>query len=670
MKLSDQITRRHLFVAFGTSSQTGSLSSVDLAATRDEATVALTASDGSVAPIAGADASTAGVMTAADKAKLDKLPPTTTREFGAFSDIPGVAVGTGITHLRTAGYSIAGDGGGALYKRVGSEPSHQFKVQSADATWWEGVPERGVINGDAFGAAGDGVADDTAALQAAIDYAQQFISLDLPTIALGRGQYRITSPLTATTSGNHFRLTSPHKRQASIVADAVMGAMLTVGQATGVFSRLRIDGIRFDCNFKADSALDLTYVRYSLIENNEFSKMTAGNPAVILGRWVNRFRHNTINGMDSAGTTPSGHGLHIPNDATNNFVVEENSFTSCAVGLKNNANAHDLHIHRNTFDNCPNAAIWLAVGGRNTTIENNYIEKCGSAGAGNGVDIPAVGGGTVNVNGAIVASWDGTTPSTEFQNLVVARNQFANVSSEAWLVVSGVRGLVFQDNHGLDQYAYDNCVRFVERAALNAPRGIIIDQKNYNGQFTKLVDLAGVTNNEVDHCGFIIRDRKLALHSTGENAQGRLRDLLGDIADWTTSGTGSVALEASKLEGVDEIWKFTGDVEKAITVNLEAAGLSNLRDRYIRVTFLSKGTVATANGIWFRLYTDTGGGLTQRISTTRTSNDAWIVGGRNFTLYVPESATRIWARLRPVSTSDDAFLSRLHIDAASAELRL
>ena len=88
MKLSDQITRRHLFVAFGTSSQTGSLSSVDLAATRDDASVALTASDGSVAPIAGADAFAAGVMTAADKTRLDNLPPTTTRDFAIPATAP------------------------------------------------------------------------------------------------------------------------------------------------------------------------------------------------------------------------------------------------------------------------------------------------------------------------------------------------------------------------------------------------------------------------------------------------------------------------------------------------------------------------------------------------------------------------------------------------------
>ena len=33
--------------------------------------------------------------------------------------------------------ATAGDGGGALYKRAVSEPSHPGKIQSADGTWWE-----------------------------------------------------------------------------------------------------------------------------------------------------------------------------------------------------------------------------------------------------------------------------------------------------------------------------------------------------------------------------------------------------------------------------------------------------------------------------------------------------------------------------------------------------
>lgn len=74
--------------------------------------------------------------------------------------------------MRTAGYAAAGDGGGALYKYVASEPSHDGKIEDADGNWFE-LAER-EVSVLMFGAAadGDGVGAGTnlyTALQAAID---------------------------------------------------------------------------------------------------------------------------------------------------------------------------------------------------------------------------------------------------------------------------------------------------------------------------------------------------------------------------------------------------------------------------------------------------------------------------------------------------------------------
>jgi hypothetical protein len=180
MKLSEQITRRQLFVAFGSTMQSGGLSSVDLAATRDPDRVILTASDGSAAPVEGANPAAAGVMTAADKAKLDGLPPASFREFAARPEIASAVIGAGITHLRTAGYAAAGDGGAALYRRAGAAPSHALKVQSADGAWWEIVPDKGAISFIACGGiAGDNPANgaaNVAAFNAFIGYARTLMT--------------------------------------------------------------------------------------------------------------------------------------------------------------------------------------------------------------------------------------------------------------------------------------------------------------------------------------------------------------------------------------------------------------------------------------------------------------------------------------------------------------
>lgn len=58
----------------------------------------------------------------------------------AFVEIATVPLS--VVHFRTAGFATNGDGGGALYRRVGSEPSHAFKVQSDDGAWWEVATDR------------------------------------------------------------------------------------------------------------------------------------------------------------------------------------------------------------------------------------------------------------------------------------------------------------------------------------------------------------------------------------------------------------------------------------------------------------------------------------------------------------------------------------------------
>lgn len=111
------------------------------------------------------------------------------RDFDTISVVQNTSVDPSVNFIRTAGYSAVGDGGGALYKRVATEPSHAGKVQSDDGTWWEIAEQE--FNVRMFGAKGDGVTDDTAAIQGAIDA--------LParggTVRIPGGRYSISSTI-------------------------------------------------------------------------------------------------------------------------------------------------------------------------------------------------------------------------------------------------------------------------------------------------------------------------------------------------------------------------------------------------------------------------------------------------------------------------------------------
>lgn len=92
----------------------------------------------------------------------DVVPSAIASGFGTRALAAAATIPSGQDFIQTAGYSTAGDGGGALYKRVSSEPSHAGKFQSADGAWFEIAEE--VLSPLMLGAKGDGTTDDTTAL--------------------------------------------------------------------------------------------------------------------------------------------------------------------------------------------------------------------------------------------------------------------------------------------------------------------------------------------------------------------------------------------------------------------------------------------------------------------------------------------------------------------------
>jgi hypothetical protein len=89
-------------------------------------------------------------------------------DYATHATVVAATIAYGVTHLRTAGYSVVGDGGGALYKKVPAIPTHAGKIQSADGAWWE-LTET-IVRPQMFGglATGSDIAD--VPWQQAVDY--------------------------------------------------------------------------------------------------------------------------------------------------------------------------------------------------------------------------------------------------------------------------------------------------------------------------------------------------------------------------------------------------------------------------------------------------------------------------------------------------------------------
>jgi hypothetical protein len=87
-------------------------------------------------------------------------------EFNTRGLAQAATISGGIQFVWTAGYTIVGDQGGALYVRAGSSTPGGF--QSADGAWWQLVGT--AVTSEMFGSKGDGSRDDSAAYQTAINY--------------------------------------------------------------------------------------------------------------------------------------------------------------------------------------------------------------------------------------------------------------------------------------------------------------------------------------------------------------------------------------------------------------------------------------------------------------------------------------------------------------------
>ncbi|WP_051166685.1 collagen-like protein [Rhizobium favelukesii] len=111
-----------------------------------------------------------------------------------------VSLPSTVTAIRVGGYYAPGDGGAALYKKVGTQPSHAGKFQSGDGAWWE-LCSDGTVAAAQFGAKPAVAYDNAAALNNATTYLVTKFGGGV--LAYGSGEYFIGAEVTLKSHVTH-----------------------------------------------------------------------------------------------------------------------------------------------------------------------------------------------------------------------------------------------------------------------------------------------------------------------------------------------------------------------------------------------------------------------------------------------------------------------------------
>lgn len=270
---------------------------------------------------------------------------------------------SGNTFLRTGGYATLGDGGHALYTKVGSEPAHAGKLQSADGAWWELSDE--LPNVRQFGAVGDGSTDDTAEIQSAVTFAAAGVLYFPPGIYLVSGSTAspcITLPATGIRIVGAGRYVSTIKMGSAVAAAAFVGVDA---------SKIEFENLGFDLQATArlawQRAMVLRGVQDVSITNCRFYRV--GDGGVLLAK-------TGFGGSDSYGE-----GTLQPKRA----LVSGCEFTDCygtVAIVSKYTGCEDFQVIGNRFtDACSIAVSIESENGvtdyaKRTVVSGNVISGC------------------------------------------------------------------------------------------------------------------------------------------------------------------------------------------------------------------------------------------------------------------------------------------------------
>ena len=188
--------------------------------------------------------------------------------------------------------------------------------------------ESGVYNVRAFGAQGDGVADDTAAIQAAIDAINGDESLAGGTVLLPYGVYRITDGLVVNRPGVH--ITSPGGYTAYLVADAALAGktLLTYANEGYVVRGVQVSNLAIEMGGVEADAIEIL----GAFDNNHLSDL-----------WIDGV-HADSTGIRFAPAVDAVTDISQTIIVDNVVVMRDGDVTSATAPLWEFESVHEVHV--------------------------------------------------------------------------------------------------------------------------------------------------------------------------------------------------------------------------------------------------------------------------------------------------------------------------------------
>jgi hypothetical protein len=496
------------------------------------------------------------------------------------ANVPAAVVSLGVL-----GHAAVGDGGGARYKRVASEPAHPQKVQSADGAWWEEVFAVDVTVS---------IPTHFATLQEAIDrLSKQPVRHGASIILNIESGHALTAGFTVENGDySHFSITST---DAIVALDAGWTAGSHVAQ--GINARMPNWGILVDCGGKDTGSQALK------VGTNSSLQIIAGKGlrnAGASGLFVNA--NSCVTGSQAVFTgcaaynvwiTHLSHGYLERGDFTGSTGPEGNVFVSrgsvlYAVGANFSDSAGPGMTIRRSL------AVILPFGGTNTTFAGNgtfailaadhstviaharsgdvvAFSNCGA----HGVEIR--NGSHADLRGATFDTVAGNAVNVESGGQVVLNSAVTftsitgNNTSQASNIVTGA-GIIYNEDAADLSYHRQNILGAVAQAS-GIPTGAVIERgSNANGEFVRFADGTQICTRSVSHDLNVSTSQDWtypAAFITEPVASGSVAgNAAADLADWYSRNGGAWAAGA--------VWRTrapTGaGIARTVTVQLSATG--------------------------------------------------------------------------------------------------